>query len=354
LEDQVKRFEQVKNELQAAPRKWLVTGVAGFIGSNLLETLLELGQDVVGVDNFSSGYRRNLNEVLKGSRRFRQSFKIIEGDICDLDTCQSACEGIDYVLHQAAIGSVPRSVADPLEANRVNVDGTLNVLQAARDQRVKRVVFASSSAVFGDCVELPAVEERLGAPLSPYAVTKFVNEKYAEVFSRAYGVTNVGLRYFNVFGPRQDPLGSYAAVIPHWIHALLGGEACRVNGDGETTRDFVAIADVVQANVLAATTELPAGAHRVYNVGAGRRTSLNELHAMLGAALSRLVPDKRIAKPIHGDFRDGDVRHSQADIKRISAELGYAPAADLNGALEATMRWYLNRASSSPDLAKSA
>jgi UDP-N-acetylglucosamine 4-epimerase len=228
------------------------------------------------------------------------------------------------------------------------------VLQAARDQRVKRVVFASSSAVFGDCIELPAVEERLGAPLSPYAVTKYVNEKYAEVFSRAYQVSNVGLRYFNVFGPRQDPLGSYAAVIPHWIHALLGGEACRVNGDGETTRDFVAIADVVQANLLAATANLPASTHRVYNVGAGRRTALNELHAMLGAALSKLAPEKRVAKPIHGEFRDGDVRHSQADITRITTELGYAPAGDLTGALEATMRWYLKRANNSPDLAKSA
>ena len=350
----MQQYERIKKELQSAPKKWLVTGVAGFIGSNLLEQLLELGQNVVGVDNFSSGYRRNLNEVLKDSRRFRQSCQVIEGDICDLDTCLAACEGVDYVLHQAAIGSVPRSVADPLEANRVNVDGTLNVLQAARDQRVKRIVFASSSAVFGDCIELPAVEERLGAPLSPYAVTKYVNEKYAEVFSRAYQVSNVGLRYFNVFGPRQDPLGSYAAVIPHWIHALLGGEACRVNGDGETTRDFVAIADVVQANLLAATANLPASTHRVYNVGAGRRTSLNELHAMLGAALSKLAPEKRVAKPIHGEFRDGDVRHSQADITRISTELGYAPAGDLTGALEATMRWYLKRANNSPDLAKSA
>ena len=349
----MQQYERVKKELQAAPRTWLVTGVAGFIGSNLLETLLDLGQNVVGVDNFSSGYRRNLNEVLKDNRRFRQSFKIIEGDICDLDTCLAACEGVDYVLHQAAIGSVPRSVADPLEANKVNVDGTLNVLQAARDQRVKRVVFASSSAVFGDCVDLPAREEKLGAPLSPYAVTKFVNEKYAEVFSRAYGVTNVGLRYFNVFGPRQDPLGSYAAVIPHWIHALLSGEACRVNGDGETTRDFVAIADVVQANLLAATTQLPAGTHRVYNVGAGRRTSLNELHAMLASALAQLAPDKRVAKAIHGEFRDGDVRHSQADITRIATELGYAPASDLTGALEATMHWYLKRAAS-PEMAKSA
>jgi UDP-N-acetylglucosamine/UDP-N-acetylgalactosamine 4-epimerase len=340
----MQRYEQVKEQLKETPRTWLVTGVAGFIGSNLLETLLDLGQTVVGLDDFSSGHRHNLNEVLKG-RRCAQSFRFIEGDICNLDTCLDACQGVDYVLHQAAIGSVPRSVGDPLEANRVNVEGTLKVLQAAREQRIKRVVFASSSAVFGDCTHLPAVEDRIGVPLSPYAVTKFANEKYAEVFSRTYQLSTVGLRYFNVFGPRQDPLGSYAAVIPHWIHALLAGEPCQVNGDGETTRDFVAIGDVVQANLLAATADLPSAAHRVYNVGAGRRTSLNELHTMLAAALKELVPEQTVAERVHGAFREGDVRHSQADVARIQAELGYSPASDLSAALRATMSWYVRRGS---------
>ena len=352
LEDEVQTYEQVKEELRRSPRTWLVTGVAGFIGSNLMETLLELGQNVIGLDNFSSGYRRNLNEVLRECRQYRQSFKLIEGDIRDLETCRTACKGVDYVLHQGAIGSVPRSVVDPQEANAVNVDGTLNVLQAAREQHVKRVVFASSSAVFGDCADLPATEDRLGAPLSPYAVTKLVNEKYAEVFSRCYQLSTVGLRYFNVFGPRQDPLGSYAAVIPHWIHALIAGEACRVNGDGETTRDFVGVTDVVQANLLAATAELPAAAHRVYNVGAGRRTSLNELHDMLAAALRTLNPDQLVLRRVHADFREGDVRHSQADISRIGAELKYTPAEDLTGALEATMEWYVKRANAAHDLVK--
>jgi UDP-N-acetylglucosamine 4-epimerase len=348
------RLDIAKEELRRNPRTWLITGVAGFIGSNLLEALLDLGQNVVGLDNFSSGYRRNLQEVLRDSKRSPRTFRLVEGDIRDLETCREVMQNVDYVLHHAAIGSVPRSVADPILANAVNVDGTLNVLLAAREADVKRFVYASSSAVFGDSRQLPSVEDSLGSMLSPYAVTKYTNEKYAEVFSRTYKLQTVGLRYFNVFGPRQDPLGSYAAVIPQWIHSLLQGEACRINGDGETTRDFVAIQDVVQANILAATTSLEESAARVFNVGAGRRTSLNELHGMLADSYTELRPDSPGSQAEHVEFREGDIRHSQADISRIVAGLGYAPAPDLSRALGATMKWYLSRISATENLAKSA
>ena len=349
------RYEQVMEQLRAQPRTWLITGVAGFIGSNLLEKLLELGQTVIGLDDFSSGYRRNIDEVRPRDRRARKQFGLIEGDIRDAATCKAATTGVDYVLHQAAIGSVPRSVLDPALVNDVNVDGTLRVLTAAREAGVKRVVFASSSAVFGDSATMPVAEEMLGGMLSPYAVSKYTDEKYAEVFSRIYAVETVGLRYFNVFGPRQDPLGSYAAVIPQWIHAMLSGEVCHIHGDGETTRDFVAIADVVQANLLAAVSPLPAATrHRVYNVGAGRRTSLNELQSLLAAALKSLRPGHDLMAPVHDAFREGDIRHSQADIGRITAELGYAPAPDLALGLQATMRWYLKRLTESNTLARTA
>ena len=341
--DLLTRYDQVKETLRKEPRTWLVTGVAGFIGSNLLQELLGLGQTIVGLDNFSTGYRRNLQEVLRDSGAGRRSFRLIEGDICDPNVCQEAAQGVDYVLHQAAIGSVPRSVLDPAGANQVNVSGTINVLVAARDAGAKRVVYASSSAVFGDCNLMPLSEEILGRALSPYAVTKYADEKYAEVFSRAYRLETVGLRYFNVFGPRQDPLGSYAAVIPQWIHAMLNREVCQIHGDGETTRDFVGIADVVQANILAATSELNADGHRVFNVGAGRRTSLNELHDMLCDALSRLRPAYAQQDAVRGPERQGDIKHSQANISRIVRELGYSPAADLCQGLEATMQWYLSR-----------
>jgi UDP-N-acetylglucosamine 4-epimerase len=348
------RYEQVKEKLRKEPRTWLVTGVAGFIGSNLLQQLLGLGQTVVGLDNFSTGYRRNLQEVLREGGAGRRSFRLIEGDICDPAMCQEGAQGVDYVLHQAAIGSVPRSVLDPAGANQVNVSGTINVLVAARDCGAKRVVYASSSAVFGDCNLMPLSEEILGRALSPYAVTKFADEKYAEVFSRGYGLETVGLRYFNVFGPRQDPLGSYAAVIPQWIHAMLTGEVCQIHGDGETTRDFVGIADVVQANILAATGDLNAEGHRVFNVGAGRRTSLNELHDLLSDALSRLRPGQVQQAPTFDAPREGDIKHSQANISRIVRELGYAPAADLCQGLEATMQWYLSRSNTVDALARTA
>lgn len=348
------RFEVIKEELRRRPRAWLVTGVAGFIGSNLLDTLLGLNQTVIGLDNFSSGHRRNINEVVRNHGRLGPGLRLVEGDIRNLGTCLEASAGVDYVLHQAALGSVPHSLVDPIVANQINVAGTVNVLVAARDRGVQRVVFASSSAVYGDCAALPHTEERLGAPLSPYAVSKFTDEKYGEVFSRAYGLSTIALRYFNVFGPRQDPLGSYAAVIPQWIQGLLSGEPCRIHGDGGTTRDFVAIGDVVQANILAATATLNPGGHRVYNVGAGRRTSLNELHGMLSDALALLHSDQAARPPIHDQPREGDVRHSLAEVARIVSELGYAPASDLNGALTATMRWYLKRLNARPVLAISA
>ncbi|MEX2285000.1 MAG: SDR family oxidoreductase [Gemmatimonadota bacterium] len=348
------RYEQIKDELRRAPRTWLITGVAGFIGSNLLQELLDLGQTVVGLDNFSSGYRRNLQEVLRDSRAPRRSFRLIEGDICDAVVCREAAQGADYVLHQAAIGSVPRSVLDPAAANHVNVSGTINVLVATRDCGASRMVFASSSAVFGDCNLMPLAEETIGKPLSPYAVTKYADEKYAEIFSRTYRMETVGLRYFNVFGPRQDPLGSYAAVIPQWIHSMLKGDTCQIHGDGETTRDFVGIADVVQANILAATGELNPEGHRIFNVGAGRRTSLNELHDLLSDALVKLRPSYLQNAPLHDEPREGDIKHSQANISRIVRELGYLPASDLAQGLEATMQWYLKRLNPVEALAKTA
>jgi UDP-N-acetylglucosamine 4-epimerase len=343
------RFERLEDELRSDPRAWLVTGVAGFIGSNLLNHLLDLGQTVIGLDDFSSGYRRNLQEVLDGPPARRKRFELIEGDILDLATCKEACREVRHVLHQAAIGSVPRSVLEPGLVTRVNVEGTLNVMMAARDRGVKRVVYASSSAVFGSAPTLPLAEDAVGAMLSPYAVSKYANEKYADVFSRIFGVETVGLRYFNVFGPRQDPLGSYAAVIPQWIHAQLTGEPCFIHGDGETTRDFVPVSAVVQANLLAATAPLPLGPARIYNVGAGRRTSLNLLQTMLSAAVARLRPDLRQRPPVHDEFREGDIRHSQADIGRIHAELEYAADEELAAALEQTVAWYLQRLNA-PDL----
>jgi UDP-N-acetylglucosamine 4-epimerase len=336
------QFTRIQHELRRHPKTWLITGVAGFIGSNLLEQLMHLGQRVIGLDDFSSGYRSNLHDVFREQNGARRLFELIEGDIRNFGTCKQAVEGVDYVLHQAAIASVPRSLLDPVTVNQVNVDGTINVLLAARDAKVKRVVFASSSAIYGECATMPLPEENRGAPMSPYGVSKFVDEQYAEVFSRNYQLETVGLRYFNVFGPRQDPHGGYAAVIPQWIQRLNNEQVCCINGDGETSRDFVSVADVVQANILAATMPLPT-THRVYNVGAGRRTSLNELHEMLSHSAASLRSRAEAARPEHIEFRAGDIRHSQADITRITNELGYQPAPDLNANIEATMRWYFGR-----------
>jgi UDP-N-acetylglucosamine 4-epimerase len=336
------QFTRTQHELRRNPRTWLITGVAGFIGSSLLEQLLRLGQRVVGLDDFSSGYRANLHDVFREQNGARQRFELIEGDICNFGTCKQALDGVDYVLHQAAIVSVPRSLLDPVTVNQVNVDGTVNMLVAARDAKVRRMVFASSSAVYGDADVLPLPETCPTVPVSPYGTSKLIDEQYADVFSRNYEMETVGLRYFNVFGPRQDPHGGYAAVIPQWIRQLGNNERCTIHGDGETSRDFVSVADVVQANILAAVMPLPAR-HRVYNVGAGRRTSLVELHSTLAGSAATLRNAGEVAAPIHGEFRAGDIRHSQADITRISTELGYQPAPDLSENLEATMRWYLSR-----------
>ncbi|HEX8392032.1 MAG TPA: SDR family oxidoreductase [Longimicrobium sp.] len=325
--------------LRRAPRTWLVTGVAGFIGSNLLQRLLELGQTVVGLDNFATGKRENLDEVLAACGDHAHRFRFIEGDIRDLQSCRDACAGADYVLHQAALGSVPRSIDDPLLVNAVNVVGGLNVLQAAREAGVRRLVFAASSAVYGDHPGLPKVEDAVGRPLSPYAVTKYVNELYAGVFQRVYGLETIGLRYFNVFGRRQDPDGAYAAVIPRWVGNLLAGRPCVINGDGETSRDFCFVDNVVQANLLAATAPSQT-AGVVYNVAQAERTTLNQLFGLLRAELSAYRPDLAGARPEYAPFRVGDVRHSEADISRIREALGYRPTHRVSDGLRAATAWY--------------
>jgi UDP-N-acetylglucosamine/UDP-N-acetylgalactosamine 4-epimerase len=334
-------YTQLQAELRAAPRAWLVTGVAGFIGSNLLEALLKLDQRVVGFDNFATGHQRNLDEVqaLVSPGQWAR-FRFVEGDIGDATSCQRVCDGAEFVLHQAALGSVPRSMAEPLATHAANVTGFVNMLEAARAAKVKRFVYASSSAVYGDHPGLPKVEERIGQPLSPYAATKWMNEIYAETFARVYGLECVGLRYFNVFGPRQDPEGAYAAVIPRWLASLLRGEPVQINGDGETSRDFCFIANVVQANLLAARTANRTALNTAYNVAVGERTTLNELFQALLTALRRGDAALRAAKPVYRDFRAGDVRHSLADISKARRLLGYAPTHRLEDGLELAMDWY--------------
>ncbi|PYM14517.1 MAG: LPS biosynthesis protein WbpP [Verrucomicrobia bacterium] len=336
-------WEKLEADLLKASRTWLVTGAAGFIGSNIVETLLNLGQEVVGLDNFATGNKGNLDEVKERVGRSRwKEFKFIRGDIRELNTCRRACRGIDFVSHQAALGSVPRSIEDPLIANACNVTGFVNMLAAARDAKVKRFVYASSSAIYGDEPALPKVEDRIGRPLSPYAVTKYVNELYADAFARCYGIETVGLRYFNVFGPRQDPEGPYAAVIPRWIAAMMKREPVRINGDGETSRDFCYVDNAVQMNLLAATTNNPRAINRVYNVACNERTSLNQLFAMLRERLLPHYPHLRKYKPVYGPFRAGDVRHSQADIARARRLMGYAPAHRIDQGLDAALDWYRN------------
>lgn len=334
------RYQAVCEQLRGQPRRWLVTGCAGFIGSNLLETLLQLDQHVVGLDNFATGHARNLDEVaaLVGPERWAR-FRFIEGDIRDLDTCRAAVAGVDRVLHQAALGSVPRSLNDPITTNDVNVSGFLNMLVAARDAGVQAFVYAASSSTYGDHPGLPKVEDRIGKPLSPYAVTKYVNELYADVFARAYGFGCTGLRYFNVFGKRQDPEGAYAAVIPKWVSAMIRDQAVVINGDGETSRDFCYVDNAVQANILAAHA-VTAGEHAVYNVAFNARTSLNQLFEQLVQALGALDIDYGRA-PEYVDFRAGDVRHSQADIGKAREQLGYEPQYDVARGIAAAMPWYV-------------
>jgi UDP-N-acetylglucosamine 4-epimerase len=339
--DGMTRYEQVQAELKSAPRTWLVTGAAGFIGSNLLEALLGLDQRVVGLDDFSAGSRANLDQVHAAVSPAQWArFRFIEGDIVDAATCQAACAGADYVLHHAALGSVPRSLAEPLASHRANGTGFLQVLLAARDARVKRFVYASSSAVYGDHPALPKIEGCVGRVLSPYAATKVLNELYAAVCARAYGIECLGLRYFNVFGPRQDPAGAYAAVIPAWIAAMLRGERVAINGDGETSRDFCYVTNVVQANLLAATTTNPAAANQVYNIAVGERTTLNDLFKLLAAGLQKRDAALTVPKPIYRDFRPGDVRHSHADISRATQLLGYVPTHRIADGLELAFDWY--------------
>ena len=370
----VTAYQQLQARLRVEPATWLVTGVAGFIGSNLLETLLKLNQRVVGLDNLATGHQRNLDEVqsLVTPEQWR-NFQFIQGDIRNLEDCQRAMlflplplgegrgEGspnysipVDYVLHQAALGSVPRSVADPITTNSANIAGFLNMLVAARDAKVKRFVYAASSSTYGDHPGLPKVEDTIGNPLSPYAVTKYVNELYADVFGKTYGMQSMGLRYFNVFGPRQDPNGAYAAVIPKWIASMIKGEPIYINGDGETSRDFCFIANVVQANLLAATvSDLPrpvgdgkgevSPINQIYNVAVGDRTTLNKLFEQLLLNLLPSYPNLQGAKAVYRDFRAGDVRHSLADISKATALLCYTPTHTIGDGLDVAMEWYLQR-----------
>jgi UDP-N-acetylglucosamine/UDP-N-acetylgalactosamine 4-epimerase len=334
-------YDRVRRDLTENPRTWLVTGVAGFIGSNLLEALLELGQNVVGLDNFSTGYQVNIDDVLAIQGTSPGKFRMVRGDIRDLASCRKAMKGVDYVLHQAALGSVPRSIDDPITSHAVNVDGFLNVMLAAREAGVKRVVYASSCAVYGDCTDLPLTEQASGNLLSPYAATKLTDEVYASVFQRTYGLSVVGLRYFNIFGPRQDPNGAYAAVIPKWIATLLGGGDCQILGDGETSRDFCYVANVAQANILAATSSRSIGHSPVYNVGCGRETSLNELFRMIRLGLVGFQPAIASSQPLYGPFRDGDIRHSAADISKIQQHLEYEPTHSTAQGLGQALEWYV-------------
>ena len=352
----------VQKRLLAVPKTWLVTGVAGFIGSNLLEKLLKLNQFVVGFDNFSTGHHRNLDDVKNAvtEEQWRR-FSFVEGDVRNFETCQQifntsqspSKEPIDFVLHQAALGSVPRSIENPIATNQNNIDGFLNILTAARDANVKRFVYAASSSTYGDHPDLPKVEDKIGKPLSPYAVTKLVNELYADVFARTYGIETVGLRYFNVFGPRQDPNGAYAAVIPRWIAAMMKNESVFINGDGQTSRDFCYVDNAVQANILAATADIPKSPEtstvsQVYNVAYSGRTSLTELFSGIKKSLEAIYPNTQISDPIFRDFRAGDVRHSQADISKAKTQLGYSPSHDVLAGLHETVGWYVENSAVKP------
>lgn len=338
-------FIDVQNRLRVHQYHWLVTGAAGFIGSNLVEALLKLNQRVTGLDNFATGHWHNLEQVQSATGETWSNFDFIEGDIRVLADCVRACEGVDFVLHEAALGSVSRSIDDPVATNETNVTGFLNMLIAMRDAKVKRFVYAASSSTYGDHPTLPKVEQTIGNPLSPYAVTKYVNELYANVFGRTYGTESVGLRYFNVFGPRQDPHGAYAAVIPLWIASLIQNVPIKINGDGETSRDFCYIENVIQANLLAALGGKES-ANEVFNVALNERTSLNELHAMMRDLLTEQFPHVKDHQPEYRDFRSGDVRHSQADISKAFALLGYSPTHRIGDGMRQALNWYIQ------DLAK--
>lgn len=334
-------YKETKAKLKSSPKVWLITGVAGFIGSNLLEHLLKLDQIIIGLDNFATGHQYNLDEVqsLVTDAQWKK-FNFINGDTCKYETCISAVKGIDYVLHQAALGSVPRSIADPISSNSANISGFLNILQASKEEGVKSFTYAASSSTYGDHPALPKFEENIGNPLSPYAVTKYVNELYAGVYARSYGFKSIGLRYFNVFGKRQDPNGAYAAVIPKWAAAMVKGKDIYINGDGKTSRDFCFVENIVQMNILAATASSKAK-DQVYNVAVGDRTSLNDLYACIKASLA-LGGINGVSDPIYRDFRSGDVRHSQADISKAKRYLGYSPEFTISQGIERAMPWYIS------------
>lgn len=343
------QYNKLKEYLKDNQSTWLITGVAGFIGSNLLETLLKLNQKVIGLDNFDTGFQHNIDQAIEDAAESLKAdncqldpanFTFIEGDIRNLKDCEQACKGVDYVLHQAALGSVPRSIEDPINTNKANIDGYLNMLVAAKDAKVKRFVYAASSSTYGDHPDLPKVEDKIGNPLSPYAVTKVVNELYAQVFARTYGFKTIGLRYFNVFGKRQTPDGAYAAVIPKWIDAIRKGETVYINGDGETSRDFCYIDNAVQMNLLAAMTGNEESANQVYNVAVGDRTSLNELYKLLFDGLTAYCK-LPAANLVYRDFRAGDVMHSLADIRKAQKLLGYQPSYKVSEGLDKTMSWYV-------------
>ena len=342
------KYEQLQQHLKTNQYTWLITGVAGFIGSNLLEKLLILNQKVIGLDNFETGYQHNLDQAVEDANKVvgkdqSNLFNFIKGDIRELEDCQKACEGVDYILHQAALGSVPRSIEDPIRTNKANIDGFLNMLVAARDAKVKRFVYAASSSTYGDHPDLPKVEDKIGNPLSPYAVTKLVNELYAQVFARTYDFNTIGLRYFNIFGKRQDPNGAYAAVIPKWTEAIIKGKEVFINGDGETSRDFCYIENTIQMNLLAATTENSDATNQVYNVALNDRTSLNDLYQIIEEILVNKIDGLEKKEPIKRDFRAGDVRHSQADISKSQAMLDYFPTHKIEQGLKESMEWYIGQ-----------
>mgnify|MGYP006084613131 FL=1 len=339
-------YNRTKEDLIKNPKTWLITGVAGFIGSNLLEALLKLNQSVIGIDNFSNSSGNNLSAVQAVSGENWSNFTFYEADIRSLEDCLKACNTADFVLHQAALGSIPRSIANPVLTNDSNINGFLNMLIASRDSNAKRFVYAASSSTYGDHPGLPKTEDRIGRPLSPYAITKYVNELYAEVFGKTYGMETIGLRYFNVFGPRQSPDGAYAAVIPKWINSLLSGDACIINGDGSTSRDFCYIDNVIQANILAATSTNMNAINQVYNVAYGTSTTLNDLHQILVQNIAKHNYQTIENKPSYQDFRPGDVLHSLADITKAKKFLSYNPIYSAEEGLENTVNWFIKNSNS--------
>jgi UDP-N-acetylglucosamine/UDP-N-acetylgalactosamine 4-epimerase len=340
------KYEELQGFLKANQSTWLITGVAGFIGSNLLEKLLILNQKVVGLDNFDTGYQHNIDRAIEDANKaigkdLSSNFKFINGDIRELNDCEKACNGVDYVLHQAALGSVPRSIENPIKTNMANINGFLNMLVSSRDAKVKRFVYAASSSTYGDHPGLPKVEDKIGKPLSPYAVTKYVNELYADVFASNYGFHTIGLRYFNIFGKRQDPNGAYAAVIPKWVSNMVNNKEVIINGDGETSRDFCYIDNTIQMNLLAATTTNKQAENQVYNVAHNERTSLNQLFQLIQKGLLARIKDLKVETPIYRDFRAGDVRHSQADINKAKMLLDYMPVQNIEQGLNEALNWYI-------------